>query len=255
MNRSSLTSCVPMGWGRAVWRMAALACAGGCVGAWAAATDTGHQDAPDLKLTAGIYRYAHDEGKDLNLRWTRGDNHLWLGHYEDRGFGKQDRLGWDGSVALADGVALQPSLQAATGGFLGGSVNLQVGHDTYGVLGWGRTNLRPYFNLNFDPNDAITVGLGHNFDDGQVWSVTVIRDDRLHTGQTDRHLTGRVPVGADRLTLDLMYKTGQGDEGHVKGWGCSLTWDFPRWFLRLAHDPKQNFSSQNATRLSGGVRF
>lgn len=208
-----------------------------------------------FKLTVGLYDYAGDQGKDVNLRWSHGDTHAWIGHYEDDSFGSQARIGVDTSVDVTELVSLQPSLQAATGGYAGASLNAQVGHVTYGIVGWGRTNLKPYFNLNFDPNDAITLGCGHVFDDGQNWSVFVVRDDRLHTGQTDWHLTGRVPLDSDRLSLDLMRKTGEGDEGPVKAWSWSITWDFPSWFLRLAHDPKQNFSGTDATRLATGWRF
>jgi hypothetical protein len=83
----------------------------------------------------------------------------------------------------------------------------------------------------------------------------VIADDRLHTGQKDWHLYGRWPVRDMRLTLDLMHKTGQGDGGPVDVWGWSATWDWPRWFVRLARDPKQNFSTQDAWRVSTGLRF
>ncbi|MFX8274159.1 hypothetical protein ABTL44_19245, partial [Acinetobacter baumannii] len=61
-----------------------------------------------------------------------------------------------------------------------------------------------------------------------------------------------------RLTLDLMQKSGLGgDDGSlaVRAWGWSATLDWPAWFLRLAHDPKQNFSGLDADRLSIGLRF
>ena len=32
-------------------------------------------------------------------------------------------------------------------------------------------------------------------------------------------------------------------------------YDWRRWFVRLAHDPKQNFGSDDATRLALGMRF
>ncbi len=220
----------------------------------AAQADDGDNKAP-FKLTAGHYQYRDDAGSDLNLRWQHGDTHAWVGHYQDGHFGKQDRIGVDTSVDLSDMVSVQPSVQAATGNYIGASINAQVGHDWYGLLGWGRTNLKPYFNLNFDPNDAITLGGGHQFDNGQNWSLFVIRDDRLHTGQTDWHLTARIPVAADRLSLDLMHKAGQSDLGYIRAWSLSVAWDFPTWFLRVARDPKQNFSGDDAWRLSGGMRF
>ncbi|TAK88721.1 MAG: hypothetical protein EPO09_17810 [Aquabacterium sp.] len=212
-------------------------------------------DQHPFKLTVGYYQYADDQGKDVNLRWQHEGSHVWLGHYEDHGFGAQDRMGADTSIDVSEMISLQPSIQAATGGFVGGSLNAQVGHDWYGLMGFGRTNLKPYFNLNFDPNDAITLGAGRQFANGQNWSVFVVHDDRLHTGQTDWHLTARIPVEEDRLSLDLMRKSGDSDVGYIRAWSLSATWDFPRWFLRLARDPKQSFSAEDAWRLSAGVRF
>ena len=118
-----------------------------------------------FKLTTGYYHYAHDHGSDVNLRWEQADTHAWVGHYQDGSFGAQDRAGVDTNWAVNDTLSLQPSVQVATGQFVGGSLNAQVGHVWYGLAGWGRTNLKPYFNLNFDPNDAITLGAGHQFDE------------------------------------------------------------------------------------------
>jgi hypothetical protein len=212
-------------------------------------------DTHPFKLTVGDYEYPEDRGRDINLRWQHDESHVWIGHYQDDRFGVQNRVGADTSTDLNDLISIQPSIQAATGDFVGGSVNTQVGHTWYGLAGIGRTNLKPYFNLNFDPNDAITLGGGHLFEDGQNWSLFMVRDDRLNTGQTDVHLSGRIPVSQDRLTVDLMRKSGNGDTGYIRTWGASVGWDFPRWFLRLARDNKQNFSADDAWRFSGGVRF
>lgn len=213
-------------------------------------------DATHFKLSAGHYRYDWGSGSDLNLRWRDEGRSAWVGVYRDAQFGQQWRLGMDSALDLADGVQLQSSLQAAGQGFMGGSANLQLGTSWYALLGWGRTNLRPYFNLNFDPNDAVTLGLGWQGEHGQNLALTLIADDRLHTGQRHWHLGGRWPLGGDqRLTLDLLHKRGQGDGGWVSAWGWTLGYDWPRYFLRLARDPKQNFSVDDATRLSLGLRF
>ncbi|WP_422015546.1 hypothetical protein [Roseateles sp.] len=216
--------------------------------------------APEYKLTAGHYRYSDGTtGQDVNLRRRAGDTNLWLGYYRDGVFGRQARTGFDTSIALADDLALQPSLQAASRGFFGGSANLQWGTTWFALLGWGRTNLKPYYNLNWDPNDAVTVGAGWRGDGGRTLSVTLIADDRLGTGQRHLHLFGRWPLADDlRLTLDLLHKTGQGGDDNVsqvRAWGWSAALDWPTWFVRLAHDPKQNFSAQDANRLSVGLRF
>ena len=219
-----------------------------------------HADAGDehpFKLTIGDYRYSDGgSGHDLNLRWRRGGTDVWIGAYRDPVFGTQTRTGVDTSLSLGGSAALQPSLQVASGGFVGGSLNFQIGDPWFALAGWGRTNLKPYFNLNFDPNDAITAAIGWHGDNGRTVSLMLVADDRLHTGQKDWHLYGRWPLSEDlRVTLDLLRKTGEGDGGYVRGWGWSATLDFPSWFLRLAHDPKQNFSVQDANRIALGIRF
>lgn len=213
-------------------------------------------EAPELKLTTGLYRYRGDLGHDVNLRWQQGDTHAWIGAYEDHQFGTQWRIGTDGSWGIAPWLALQPSLQLATGGFVATSVNLQVGGAWYGLVGWGRTNLKPYFNLNFDPNDATTLGLGWQDDNGHALSTTVVADDRLHTGQRHWHMTARWPLPhGQRITVDLLRKSGQGDSGFVRAWGWTTTVDWATWFVRVARDPHQNFSDQDAVRVSLGRRW
>lgn len=219
------------------------------------------QDERPWKLTVANYRYSGPgisaySGQDVNLRWRGDDTNAWVGVYHDREFGSQARTGVDTSIDLAEGVSLQPSLQAATRGFFGGSINLTVGQEWYGLVGWGRTNLKPYFNLNFDPNDAITLGAGWRGKGGRNVMVYVVADDRLHTQQRDAHLFMRWPMSSDlRLTLDLTRKTGQGDDGTVRAWGLTATLDWPTWFLRVGRDPNENYSAQDAIRLAAGVRF
>ena len=213
------------------------------------------REGSSFKATFGHYQYADNAGQDVNVRWQYGNSHSWIGYYHDPDFGAQTRVGWDNSYDLNEWLSLQPSVQAATRGFLGGSLNAQVGHDWFGIVGLGRTNLKPYFNLNFDPNDAVTLGAGHAFDNGQTWTLFVISDNRTHTQQTDWHLLGRIPFGTERLTFDLMQKSGQSDVGFIRAWGTSVTWDYPTWFVRMARDPKQNFSASDAWRLSLGFRY
>lgn len=217
--------------------------------------DTG--DERTFKLTIGEYRYSQGgDGHDLNLRWRHEETNVWVGAYRDPIIGTQTRAGVDTNLALGGNVSLQTSLQAASGGFVGGSLNFQAGDPWFALVGWGRTNLKPYFNLNFDPNDAITAAIGWHGDNGRMASLMIVADDRLHTGQKDWHLYARWPLSGDlRVTFDLLRKVGEGDSGYVRGWGWTATLDFPTWFLRLARDPKQNFSTQDATRVAFGFRF
>ena len=235
--------------------IALLACLGNA--AFAAETRPADSSAErHWKLTLGDYVYGSYSGGDINLRWQLDDTHAWAGVYTDRVFGTQGRAGADTSVEITKLIQLQPSLQVATLGFVGGSVNLQVGDEWFALSGIGRTNLRPYFNLNFDPNDALTFGVGHHSTDGTTYTLFVVADDRLHTQQRDWHLNARIPVsGGMRATLDVLRKSGLSDAGYITAWGFSATWDWPAWFLRVARDPYQNFSAQSAWRVAGGVRF
>jgi hypothetical protein len=241
-----------------VWlRVSGLCLLGLCGAIHSAAAAGDGQPEPQLpwKLTLGDYRYGGYSGGDVNLRWQNRSTHAWLGMYGDEVFGSQARAGFDTAVQLGKLLQLQPSLQVATRGFAGGSLMLQAGDVWFGQVGIGRTDLRPYFNLNFDPNDAITLGVGYQASGGALYTLFVVADDRLHTRQRDWHLNVRMPFGADRATLDILRKSGSSDAGFITAWGFTATWDWPRWFLRLARDPYQNFSAQSAWRFSGGARF
>lgn len=245
-------------------RAAAAAAAAGLVLAWATARagdGAADADPPHFKLTLGRYHLkGAADGTDLNLRWRGDGRSLWVGLYHDADFGRQLRLGWDDQWALPSppGLPLQllPSLQLASRGFAGGSLAVQAGDPVYLQLGIGRTNLRPYANLNFDPNDALSAALGWQGEGARQLALSVIADDRLHTGQQHHHLTLRWPLPAElRLSADLLHKQGQGDAGPVKAWGWSLGLDGAFWFARVARDPKQNFSAYDAWRVSAGRRF
>jgi len=166
--------------------------------------------------------------------------------------GRQGRL--TSRITLAT-HSLARIFQLASRGFVGGSVNVQMGGPWYAVVGLGRTDARPYFNLNFDPNDAVTLGVGHQSDTSASYTVFVVADNRFHTQQRDWHANVKIPVGNTHGTFDLLRKSGLSDVGYIKAWGFSANWDWPGWFARVAYDPYQNFSAQNAWRLAGGVRF
>jgi hypothetical protein len=249
------------------WRRRALAVATACLASFLAACATGARaadadsdKAPLWKLTAGDYRYSGGySGADINLRWHPDVSDAWIGFYSDRAVGTQWRGGADTTFAVpwpgGWNVQLQPSVQGASGGFAGASLTLQAGTTWFGVAGIGRTDLKPYFNLNFDPNDSITAGVGWQDDAADLVSLTWIGDDRLHTGQRDVHLLGRRPMLGARLVVDILFKRGESDAGFIKAWGESVTWDHDAWFFRLARDPKQNFGAQDATRIVVGARF
>jgi hypothetical protein len=244
----------------------------------AAAQESREEKSGPWKLTAGHYalRGAPD-GTDLNLRWRQGDLSGWVGAWVEPGAGaetargtvRQGRVGFERAFRpfesvsfLSDlGVSVQPSLQLASAGFVGGSLTLEAGEPWFSSVGIGRTNGKPYVNLNFDPNDAISVATGHRDPDGTTYYLLLVADDRLGTGQRHLHLVGRWPIqGGGRLTLDLLAKRGigedfQGAPQFIRSGGISLGYDAPRWFARLARDQRQNFGPSDAWRLSFGSRF
>lgn len=119
-----------------------------------------------FKLTLGRYDYSdHTRGVDTNLRHTSMLGNVWLGYYrQDDDSVSQWRAGWDRSFGT--GLRFSPSVQFASGGFVGGSAQVETGEPWFVAAGLGRTNLRPYVNLNFDPNDSYMLSAGRRDSDG-----------------------------------------------------------------------------------------
>jgi hypothetical protein len=216
---------------------------------------------PDVwafKLTPSYYATTNQPGAfDLNLRANHGAHAVWLGYYQRSTEFDQARTGYEYTLQLPL-LQLVPSLQVATHGFVGGSVIAQVGDSIYAILGLGRTNLHEYYNLNFDPNDSITYGIGNRLLPTSTLSLFAIKDNRLDTGQIVKHLLWRLLADDhQRWTLDLSSKHGSPAAGEpsVSGTGLSVTYDYRDYFIRLAQDQKVNFTTDNQTRLSAGLRF
>ena len=213
------------------------------------------------KFTAGHYQLSGGglpaaAGLDLNLRATGRFGNAWLGWY---GSPSQDvrqlRAGWDSSYKLGF-VRVMPSLQIASGGFVGGSLSLEAGDTWFAGVGAGRTNLRNYANLNFDPNDAWMLSGGYRWADNHSLALQVVRDNRLNPDQQNVHLVYRTPINGDnRLTLDLLQKKGLVAGLPISRFGLSVGYDWPSYFVRAAWDPQVNFTAQDMLRLSAGMRF
>lgn len=227
----------------------------------AQAQGAAREPAPAFKLTTGLYQYsggAEQNGPavDLNLRHTSAAGNLWLGRYVSWAQAlTQDRLGWDHSFSVG-AVRVVPALQLATAGAWNGSVGVETGTDWFTGAGLGRTNLRDSVSLNFDPNDSYSIAGGYRWNDVDSLSFLLVRDNRLHPDQQHLHLIYRAALpGAHRLTLDLLFKSGLLEGEAIERTGWSLTYDWPRWFLRLGYDPKVNFTPQDLWRLAVGARF
>lgn len=215
-------------------------------------------DAWAFKLTPSYYVTTHQpNATDLNLRANHGPHAVWLGYYRRGDEFEQTRSGYEYTLQLPFGQ-LVPSLQLASHGFAGGSINAQIGDSVYALLGFGRTNTRDYYNLNFDPNDSVVYGLGTRLLPRSNVSLFTVRDNRLHTDQVVTHLVWRLlPDDHQRWTVDLSGKHGRptADDDAVSGGALAVTYDYRDVFFRLARDRKVNFSAADQTRLSFGMRF
>jgi len=215
-------------------------------------------DAGAFKLTPSYYVTTHEkDATDLNLRANHGPHAIWLGHYQRGSEFEQTRTGYEYTLQIPFGQ-LVPSLQLASHGFAGGSINAQIGDSIYALLGFGRTNTRDYYNLNFDPNDSVVYGLGTRLLPKSTLSLFTVKDNRLHTGQMVTHAVWRMlPDDHQRWTVDLSSKHGRAtaDDESVSGKALSLTYDYRDIFFRLARDRKVNFTAEDQSRLSVGLRF
>ena len=224
----------------------------------------GTTDAPApiaYKFTSGIYNFTggnlpSGQGLDLNLRATGSYGNFWVGWFRSPLLEvHQSRAGWDHTYTVG-AVRWMPSLQIASGGFVGGSLGFETGDSWFAGAGLGRTNLRDYVNFNFDPNDALMLSGGYKWAEKSALTAQLIRDNRKNPDQQHIHLIYRAPVGEnDRLTLDLLSKRGLVDGTRIHRLGFSAGYDWPQYFVRLAWDPQTNFTAQDMLRVSFGARF
>lgn len=212
-----------------------------------------------FKFTSAIYsERAAPLGTDQNLRGNLGDHTAWVGHYQRGGQFEQTRLGYEYTIKLPVGQ-MTPSVQLATHGFAGGAVTAQLGSESiWAIVGFGRTNLKPYYNLSFDPNDSVVLGAAVRLRPAGTLSVFTVADDRTGTGQKVTHLVWRERYSNDRrLTLDAVHKTGSPDAGlpGISGKGLTLTHDHGKLFARFGREQKVNFTPSDQTRFAAGFRF
>jgi len=221
--------------------------------AWA---EDGAATPPSNKLTMAYYDFSSGtQGYDINLRHTFSTSTAWLGVYNENDGFDQVRAGYEYDYHH-NWLTLVPSAQAATHKFVGATVYAEAGRRIYAIGGAGRTNLNPYWNLGFDPNDYVQFGTGYRNDAGDVVSAFAIHDNRLGTGQTNTHLYLRRYLRQWRFTLDVVNEHGTGEGGLVvRAWSTSLDADWRRWFVRVASDPHVNYTADRQVRIAGGVRF
>lgn len=212
---------------------------------------------PPNKLTVAFYDFASGvTGEDANLRHTWPSSTAWGGVYRQSDGFTQVRLGYEYDYRRG-WLTLIPSAQVATHGFAGATVYGEAGGSLYAIAGAGRTNLHPYWNLGFDPNDYAQLGAGFRDAAGSGASIFTIHDVRLGTGQTNMHMVVRRYLPHHwRVTVDAVRERGMGDEGvRIRSWAASLDVDWRAWFVRVAEDPHVNYTPDRQLRIAGGVRF
>lgn len=214
-------------------------------------------DKPANKLSIGGYHFsATGEAIDINWRHANSYGNTWLGYYHASSRDEhQARAGWDDTLE-AGSVRITPSAQIASRGYIAWSVNVEAGQTWFVGAGFGRTNLQSNWNLNFDPNDSYTLSAGRRWADGRVASLQWVRDNRENPDQRHLHVNYRLPLaGGERMTIDILRKQGLVDAAMIRKLGATFTYDWPRYFVRLAYDPKVNFTPENMWRLVIGTRF
>ncbi len=134
----------------------------------------------------------------------------------------------------------------------------RLGDNIYALLGLCYANSRDYYNLNFDPNDAITYGAGASLLPKSNLTLFTVKDERLQMGQIITHAVWRLsPEDHQRWTVDLSNKTGRNSPVYdlVSGIALSVTDDYKEIFFRLAKDQKVSFTTEDQTRISIGTRL
>ncbi len=223
------------------------------------------QDKPEggtpFKLSAGLYSMKDalgrtQIGQDLNLRVSSTVGNTWIGYFETQSKDlQQTRIGWDNAFKVG-ALRIQPSLQSATGGFFGGSLGVETGEALFVGAALGRTNLKNYVNLNFDPNDSWTFTTGYRWNAQHTVSLQVVRDNRENPDQQHIHLTYRTPFADNkRLLIDLLVKSGTVENEHIKKIGLMTGLDWGDLGLRFAYDPKVNFTSTDMKRFIFSYRY
>jgi hypothetical protein len=220
------------------------------------------QEIPDYKLSLGVYSFSNtgatsNQAADINLRMSSDTvGHAWVATYRSPWqHATQERAGWDKTYVVED-WRLTPSLQVATGGFMGGSWNIETGNDFFIGAGLGRTNLKNYYNLNVDPNDSWSFTTGYRWSENRSLALQIIRDNRDNPDQQNIHLVYKHPLlDNSKLTYDVLYKHGTVENTYIRAYGFSIAYDWHDYQIKCAYDPKTNFTPQNLVRLSFAKHF
>jgi hypothetical protein len=217
------------------------------------------EDADEFKskLTLGIYFTRDGRAYDLNLRHQFGPFTAWVAGFYDPQSNKLMRVG--GQYDYKKGwLHLVPSLEVSTTKAMSGSLSSELGSGkTVFLAGVSRTNLRPFFDLFWDPGDSVQLGIGHRLSSYDRISAFTIFDVRLHTQQQNTHVVWRHKLNRNNgITFDGLFKSGHTDSGeYIRKVGIGVYYDRPKWFWKLHYDPHVNFTNRTMVRAGIGVKF
>lgn len=209
------------------------------------------------KLTFATYFISGAQSYDLNLRHQFGPWTAWIAGFYDTQGTKLMRVGAQYDYKKG-WLHLVPSVEVATTRALSGSLSAELGSGkTTALVGIARTNLRPFFDLFWDPGDSVELGVGHRISSYDRIQGFTIFDVRLHTGQQNTHVLWRRKLNANNgITFDGVFKTGHGDSGEfIKAAGIGVYYDRHHWFWKLYYDPHVNFSDHTMVRAGIGLKF
>jgi hypothetical protein len=209
------------------------------------------------KLTLGIYFTRGSRAYDLNLRHQFGPFTAWVAGFYDPQSNKLIRVG--GQYDYKKGwLHLVPSLEVSTTKAMSGSLSSELGSGkTVFLAGVSRTNLRPFFDLFWDPSDSVQLGIGHRISSYDRISAFTIFDVRLHTQQQNTHVVWRHKLNRNNgITFDGLFKSGHTETGNfIYNVGLGVYYDRPKWFCKLYYDPHVNFTERTMVRSGIGVKF
>ena len=209
------------------------------------------------KLTFGIYFIPGERAYDLNLRHQFGQWTAWIAGFYDPKSNKLLRVG--AQYDFKKGwLHLVPTLEVSTTRAMSGSLYSELGSGkTYAIAGIARTNLRPFFDLFWDPGDSVQLGIGHKISNYDRIQGYTIFDVRLHTEQQNTHVLWRHKLNANNgITLDAVFKSGHGDSGKfIRTAGIGVYYDREKWFWKLYFDPHVNFADHTMVRAGIGLKF
>ena len=208
------------------------------------------------KVTFAVYYVPSEVTYDINFRHQFGSVTAWIGGLIDPKGGSQGRVGAEYDFQH-EWLLWIPTLQVATNGAVMGSFYSEFGTKYYGIFGYSRTNLRPFTNLTFDPNDSVQIGIGRKISSYDKLCAFSIIDVRLHTHQQDTHVLWRHRLDDNNgITFDGLYKSGYTDEHkYIHAVGIGIYYDRPTWFWKAYYDPYVNFTQHTMVRLGIGLKF